>query len=65
VIGATPLFPEGIDGRPDVRPDLPPDVREYLNFFILEKALYELEYERNNRPDWAGIPIRGLRALAV
>ena len=37
---------------------------DLLNFFILEKALYELEYERNNRPDWVEIPRRGLRILA-
>jgi maltose alpha-D-glucosyltransferase/alpha-amylase len=36
-----------------------------LGVFVLEKALYELRYELNNRPDWVGIPLRGvLRALA-
>ncbi len=34
-----------------------------LDFFVLEKAVYELHYELNNRPDWAEIPLRGLRAL--
>ncbi len=38
-----------------------PSVREqWLRFFELEKALYELDYELNNRPDWAHIPARGL-----
>jgi maltose alpha-D-glucosyltransferase/alpha-amylase len=41
------------------------EVLALLNFFILEKALYELEYERNNRPDWVAIPLAGLRALAL
>ena len=31
-----------------------------LPLFIEEKALYELAYEMNNRPDWIGIPLRAL-----
>jgi maltose alpha-D-glucosyltransferase/alpha-amylase len=31
-----------------------------LGAFILEKALYELGYELNNRPEWLGIPIVGI-----
>ena len=31
-----------------------------LPHFIKEKALYELSYELNNRPDWAHIPLRAL-----
>jgi trehalose synthase-fused probable maltokinase len=27
---------------------------------LLEKAIYELAYELNNRPDWIGIPLRGI-----
>jgi len=34
-----------------------------LDLFLIEKALYELRYELNNRPDWAPVPIRGLAAL--
>jgi maltose alpha-D-glucosyltransferase/alpha-amylase len=37
----------------------------WLRMFELEKALYELEYEINNRPSWVAIPLAGvLRALA-
>jgi maltose alpha-D-glucosyltransferase / alpha-amylase len=32
-----------------------------LRVFLLEKSLYELRYELNNRPDWAGIPLEGIR----
>jgi maltose alpha-D-glucosyltransferase / alpha-amylase len=31
-----------------------------LGLFELEKALYELRYELNNRPAWAGIPLQGI-----
>ncbi len=31
-----------------------------LGLFELEKALYELRYELNNRPTWAGIPLQGI-----
>ena len=30
-----------------------------LDAFLLEKALYEIAYELNNRPAWLGIPLRG------
>jgi trehalose synthase-fused probable maltokinase len=32
----------------------------WIDFFELEKALYEVEYEINNRPDWVHIPLRGI-----
>jgi maltose alpha-D-glucosyltransferase/alpha-amylase len=35
-----------------------------LDLFVLEKAVYELHYELNNRPDWVDIPLRGLTTLA-
>ncbi len=35
-----------------------------LDLFVLEKAVYELLYELNNRPDWVEIPLSGLAALA-
>ena len=31
-----------------------------LSVFELEKAVYELRYELNNRPDWAAIPVAGI-----
>lgn len=34
-----------------------------LDAFLLEKAIYELGYEINNRPDWTIIPIKGIRDL--
>ncbi len=35
-----------------------------LKLFELEKALYELRYEIDNRPDWVGVPLAGIAALA-
>lgn len=35
----------------------------WMRFFELEKALYELAYEVNNRPAWAHIPARGILRL--
>jgi maltose alpha-D-glucosyltransferase/alpha-amylase len=32
---------------------------------LIEKALYELRYELDHRPDWVPIPLRGLRELAL
>jgi maltose alpha-D-glucosyltransferase/alpha-amylase len=37
--------------------------RSLLALFELEKALYELRYELNNRPDWVGIPLAGILGL--
>jgi trehalose synthase-fused probable maltokinase len=34
-----------------------------LAVFELEKAVYELRYELNNRPDWVGIPVAGILRL--
>jgi maltose alpha-D-glucosyltransferase / alpha-amylase len=31
-----------------------------LQLFVLDKALYELNYELNNRPDWVRIPLMGI-----
>ena len=31
-----------------------------IELFVLEKALYELRYELDNRPSWVGLPIAGL-----
>ena len=39
-------------------------VRPRLDLFELEKALYELRYELDNRPDWVGVPLAGIAALA-
>jgi maltose alpha-D-glucosyltransferase/alpha-amylase len=45
---------------------LPRDRRELsgmLDFFLLEKAIYELSYEANSRPGWIDIPAQGILDL--
>jgi maltose alpha-D-glucosyltransferase/alpha-amylase len=37
--------------------------RALIELFTLEKALYEIRYELDNRPDWVVIPIRGVLDL--
>lgn len=47
-------------------PFAPGDAKErrtLLDAFLLQKALYEIVYELNNRPDWVPIPLRGLLCL--
>jgi maltose alpha-D-glucosyltransferase/alpha-amylase len=38
---------------------------ELLDFFLIEKAAYELAYEAANRPTWLAIPLHGLAQLAA
>jgi maltose alpha-D-glucosyltransferase/alpha-amylase len=44
-----------------------PPTREELELMLdvyrLEKAIYELGYELNNRPDWVRIPLQGIRQI--
>jgi maltose alpha-D-glucosyltransferase/alpha-amylase len=39
------------------------DLETLLAVFELEKALYELRYELNNRPDWVRWPLAGIMRL--
>jgi maltose alpha-D-glucosyltransferase/alpha-amylase len=39
------------------------ELRVLLDIYLLEKALYELKYELNNRPEWVRIPLRGILEL--
>jgi maltose alpha-D-glucosyltransferase/alpha-amylase len=38
--------------------------RLLLDFYELEKVLYEIDYELNNRPDWLIVPLAGLARIA-
>jgi maltose alpha-D-glucosyltransferase/alpha-amylase len=39
------------------------DRKALLTAYLMEKAVYELAYELNNRPDWAHIPMAGILGL--
>ncbi len=39
------------------------DARRLIEFFYIEKALYEAAYELANRPDWAAIPLAAINSL--
>jgi len=49
--------------NPDLLPETPNKVRLLTEVYLLEKALYEIEYELGSRPDWVSIPLKGLNDL--
>ena len=46
-----------------ILPEQQEEIDLLLEVLVLEKAVYELGYEANNRPDWLGVPLDGLRYL--
>ncbi len=48
--------------KPGLLPE-PEQAGALLNAYLLEKALYELLYELNNRPAWVRIPLAGILTL--
>jgi maltokinase len=48
---------------PSLLPSGQTAVERLLSVFELEKAVYELQYELDNRPDWVGIPVAGIQRL--
>jgi maltose alpha-D-glucosyltransferase/alpha-amylase len=56
-------FLRGYLDVPSVKGVLPSDRSQFgllLGVLLLEKAVYELRYELNHRPDWVKIPIEGI-----
>jgi maltose alpha-D-glucosyltransferase / alpha-amylase len=51
-IGDSPLLPPGDADR-----------ELLLQFYELEKVIYEVGYELHNRPDWLAVPLEGLLAV--
>ena len=39
------------------------ELRILLDAYLLEKAVYEVRYELNNRPDWVRVPAIGILRL--
>jgi maltose alpha-D-glucosyltransferase / alpha-amylase len=63
-VGATYLkaYLETAKGAPFI-PKSPEAFRLLLDTFLIEKGVYEVAYELNNRPDWVRIPLSGLNSL--
>ena len=41
------------------------DAHAVLELMLMERAAHEIAYEAANRPDWLGVPLRGLLAIAA
>jgi maltose alpha-D-glucosyltransferase/alpha-amylase len=55
-------YRETIAANPALLPAAP-QAQALLEVYLLEKGLYELLYEVNNRPSWLHIPLAGILAL--
>jgi maltose alpha-D-glucosyltransferase/alpha-amylase len=55
-------YAEGARGSASY-PENEEHARALVELFTLEKALYEIRYELDNRPNWVGIPIGGILDL--
>ena len=51
------------DGRPGAAARRRGAIINLLSIFELEKAIYELQYELDNRPEWLPIPVAGIVRL--
>jgi len=56
-------YRETISGCPSY-PAEPRQAQSLIDLFFLEKALSELRYEQDNRPDWVNVPLRALLNLS-
>ena len=64
--GVTAALMRGYLGRIEGSAILPATregLERALDFFLLEKCIYELGYELDNRPDWVAVPLLGLCAI--
>src|SRR5262249_28303675 len=52
-----------VSGKAPYIPDDPRSLGLLLDAYTLDKILYELLYELNNRPDWVCIPLQGIESL--
>jgi maltose alpha-D-glucosyltransferase/alpha-amylase len=52
VVGDTPLLPQTEE-----------ETRRLLHAQLLDKAVYEVAYELDNRPEWLPVPVRGVLDL--
>ena len=53
---------EGVAGS-DAAPASDEEARVLLDLFLVDKGIYEVAYELDNRPGWLSIPVEGLLSL--
>jgi trehalose synthase-fused probable maltokinase len=53
----------GIVERASFWPESQAELQVLLDAHLLEKVVYEVNYELNHRPEWVRIPVRGLREI--
>lgn len=58
----TKAYLETVKGQPFI-PENHDDLELMMKTYLLEKSIYELNYELNNRPEWVIIPLRGIKAV--
>ena len=49
IIGSSSLIPKETS-----------EIEKLLRIYLLEKSIYEIGYEIDNRPDWLAIPLKGI-----
>ena len=52
-----------VAGKAPFVPSAPEELKLLLNALLLDKSVYELSYELNNRPDWVEVPLVGILEL--
>ncbi|MGA6926830.1 MAG: putative maltokinase, partial [Desulfosarcina sp.] len=50
----------GVAGQGQFLPSTDAERQVLLDSYLLDKAIYELGYELDNRPDWVAIPVTGI-----
>lgn len=50
-------------GKASFIPEERRQIDDLLSVYTIEKAIYEADYELNNRPDWLYIPLNGLNQI--
>jgi maltose alpha-D-glucosyltransferase/alpha-amylase len=48
---------------PRLWPGEAPVAERLLDFFLLEKTCYEIEYEMAHRPAWLRVPLAGMQRI--